>query len=331
MNTKNPRHASVSPVCVTGGTRNVPGTGLASATGPVTIPMNNDYLFRALLQRNNRVLKGLICSLLYLDAGEVLTVSIVNPIELGKTIDNRDFFLDIKVLMNNQAYINLEMQVINEHNWTDRSLSYLCRSFDHLEHGQDYRYAKPTIQIGLLNFTLFPENPEFYATYQFLNVKNHMLYSDKLRLSVVDLTRTDLATGEDKSYHIDYWASLFKSTTWEEIKMLAQKDDVISEASNTIYQLTQEEKIRLQCEAREDYYRRQNYVEEEFARKEAALAEKDAEIAAKDAILAEKDASLAEKDTSLAEKDASLAEKDAEIIRLKKLLSEREGLSQDNE
>lgn len=144
-----------------------------------------------------------------------------------------------------------------------------------------------------------------------------MLYSDKLRLSVVDLTRTDLATGEDKSYHIDYWASLFKSTTWEEIKMLAQKDDVISEASNTIYQLTQEEKIRLQCEAREDYYRRQNYVEEEFARKEAALAEKDAEIAAKDAILAEK--------------DASLAEKDAEIIRLKKLLSEREGLSQGNE
>ncbi|MCM1540756.1 MAG: PD-(D/E)XK nuclease family transposase, partial [Blautia sp.] len=221
----------------------------------------------------------------------------------------RDFFLDVKVLMNDQTYINLEMQVINEHNWTDRSLSYLCRSFDHLEHGQDYRYAKPTIQIGLLNFTLFPENPEFYATYQFLNVKNHMPYSDKLRLSVLDLTRIDLATGEDKSYHIDYWASLFKSTTWEEIKMLAQKDDLINDASNTIYQLTQEEKVRLQCEAREDYYRRQNYVEEELARKEAALADKDAEIAKKDA--------------EIADKDAEIADKDAEIARLKRLLSEK--------
>lgn len=209
--------------------------------------------------------------------------------------------------MNNQTYINLEMQVINEHNWTDRSLSYLCRSFDHLEHNQDYRYVKPTIQIGLLNFTLFPEDPEFYATYQFLNVKNHMLYSDKLRLSVLDLTRIDLATEEDKSYHIDYWASLFKSTTWEEIKMLAQKDDVINDASSTIYQLTQEEKVRLQCEAREDYYRRQNYVEEEFARKEAAIAEKDAAIAEKNAVLAER--------------DAEIAEKDSEIARLKKLLS----------
>jgi len=37
---------------------------LDSATGPVTIPMTNDYLFRALLQRNNNVLKGLLCSLL---------------------------------------------------------------------------------------------------------------------------------------------------------------------------------------------------------------------------------------------------------------------------
>lgn len=83
--------------------------------------------------------------------------------------------------------------------------------------------------------------------------------------------------------------------------MLAQKDDVIKDASHTIYQLTQEEKIRLQCEAREDYYRRQNYVEEEFARKDAALAEKD---------------------TIIAEKDAALAEKDAEIDQLKKFLSE---------
>ena len=71
--------------------------------------------------------------------------------------------------------------------------------------------------------------------------------------------------------------------------MLAQKDDYINDASNTIYQLTQEEKIRLQCEAREDYYRRQNYVEEEFARKEVALAEKDAEIARLKELLLEKE------------------------------------------
>lgn len=33
-----------------------------SATGPVPIRLSNDYLFRALLQRSNSTLKGLICS-----------------------------------------------------------------------------------------------------------------------------------------------------------------------------------------------------------------------------------------------------------------------------
>lgn len=37
---------------------------------------------------------------------------------------------------------------------------------------------------------------------------------------MLNLSRIDLATVEDKQYHIDYWASLFKATTWEEIKML---------------------------------------------------------------------------------------------------------------
>ena len=42
-----------------------------SATGPLAIPMTNDYLFRVLLQRNNYVLKGLICSLLHLSLSDI--------------------------------------------------------------------------------------------------------------------------------------------------------------------------------------------------------------------------------------------------------------------
>ena len=106
--------------------------------------------------------------------------------------------------MNNSTIINLEMQILNIGNWPERSLSYLCRSFDQLYKGQDYAETKPVIHIGILDFTLFPEHPEFYATYQLLSVKNHAIYSDKLRLSVLDLTHIDMATEEDKFYQIDF-------------------------------------------------------------------------------------------------------------------------------
>ena len=247
-------------------------------TGPLTIPMTNDYLFRALLQQNNKVLKGLISSLLHLSLDEIISVEITNPIELGKSIDAKDFFLDIKVLLNSDTVINLEMQVINEHNWPERSLSYLCRSFDGLNRGENYLEAKPVIQISLLDFTLFPEYPEFYAKYQFLNVKNCIKYSDKLRLHVLDLTRIDIATKEDRQYQIDYWAALFKATTWEELKMLAEKNESIAEATETVYKLSEEEKIRLQCEAREDYYRRQRDAEILRERQERRMKEQERQM-----------------------------------------------------
>ena len=97
-------------------------TSLDEATGPVQIPMTNDYLFRALLQKNNHVLKGLICSLLHLKLDAVISVEILNPIVLGEQIDNKDFIMDIRCLLNDNTIINLEMQVVNQRNWPDRSL-----------------------------------------------------------------------------------------------------------------------------------------------------------------------------------------------------------------
>lgn len=249
-------------------------------SGALAIPMTNDYLFRALLQRNNEVLKGLICALLHLTPEEVYSVEITNPIELGTSVTDKTFILDIKVILNNLTILNLELQVINQHNWTERSLSYLCRDFDTLKSGENYRNVRPVIQVGLLNFTLFPECPEFYATYQLLNVKNYSLYSDKIRLSVLDLTHIDLATEEDKSYQLNYWASLFKATTWEELNMLAQNNKYIEEASATVYQLSQEERIRLECEAREDYYRTQLGMQQMLDEKDAALEAQAAQIEA---------------------------------------------------
>ena len=93
---------------------------------------------------------------------------LTNPIILGISIDDKTFFLDIAITLNDDALINLEMQVLNKYNWPERSLSYLCRSFDQLNTGDYYQSTKPAIQIGLLDFTLFPEHPEFYATYKLM-------------------------------------------------------------------------------------------------------------------------------------------------------------------
>ena len=114
-----------------------------NATGKIDYTMTNDYMFRAVLQENKKVLTGLICSLLHLKRSDVKTILILNPIELGKAINDKTYVLDIKILLNNALVINLEMQVLRQDFWTDRSLLYLCRAFDNLEKGNDYTAIKP--------------------------------------------------------------------------------------------------------------------------------------------------------------------------------------------
>lgn len=155
-------------------------------------------------------------------------------------------------MLNNRTLINLEMQITNRLNWEARSVLYLCRSYDQLNHGQDYAEIKPTVHVGFRDFTLFQECPEFYATYKLINVKNHNIYSDNLTLCVVDLTKIDLATQEDMHYQIDCWAALFKAETWEEIRMLASKNEYIKEAAETIFKFNTDAQIRKQCLDREE-------------------------------------------------------------------------------
>ena len=243
------------------------GPDLSYLDRDLPVHMTNNYLFRAIMQENNHVLKALVCSLLHLDKANVSDVLIQNPIELGRHVDEKDFFLDIKLLLDSRMVVNLELQVINERNWVERSQCYLCRSFDSLNRGESYKDVLPAVQIGILNYTLFPDAPEFYATYRLMNIKSHKIYDDKLRLSVLDLKHIELTTEEDKAYQVDCWARLFKATTWKEMKDLAEHDSIFSEAVRTAVVLSGDEKIRLQCEAREDYYRRtgwkDNYIEQQ--------------------------------------------------------------------
>ncbi|MDE5931243.1 MAG: PD-(D/E)XK nuclease family transposase, partial [Lachnospiraceae bacterium] len=177
----------------------------------------------------------------------------------------------------------------------------------------------------------------FYATYQLLNVKNYTKYSDKLCLSVLDLTQRKLATEEDRLYQIDDWATLFKATTWEDLKMLAENNSVIAEASATVYKLSQDEKVRLQCEAREDYYRHQASIQYEMDRRDAILKEQNAKIEERNATIEEQDARIEERNAKIealtietedltAKLESAITEKQTLLAEKKQWALEREQL-----
>ena len=75
--------------------------------------------------------------------------------------------------------------------------------------------------------------------------------------------------------------------------MLAENNEYLKEATETVYEISQEEQIRMQCEAREDYNRRMLGIGRLLAKQTRELKEQAEIIAEKDSALAEKDAIIA--------------------------------------
>jgi len=312
-------------------------TSLQDATGTLEYRLTNDCMFHVVFQKNPKALLGLCASLLHMHPEEIRSVEVLNPLEFKKMPTDKAFVLDLKVMLNDDRILNFEVQVIDEKDWPERSLTYACRTFDQLQKGETYLDVKPVRQIGFLDYDLKDFTPEFYATYQLLNVKNHEIYSSKFALSVVNLNQIELATEEDRKYGIDHWARLFKATTWEAIKKMAQENEYISSAAETMFESSQDASMRIFMEGVEEANRIRRTQEKRMeeaaatiAKNEALIAENEATIARKEALIAEneatiarKEALIAEKEAAIVEKDEVIAKKDEEIARLKALLESK--------
>lgn len=230
-------------------------------TGKLAYRLTNDFMFKAVLQRNETALKGLLCALLDMDVGMIKSVRIMNPIESGRGIEDKLMMLDIKLEMNDSCIMDIEMQVMDEGNWPLRSLAYLSRSFDQLDKGESYQKIKETIHIGILDFTPegFPE--KLYLDYYFYNLDTAHKYSDKMSIRVLQLNRLGKKEDEAGMPELYHWAQLFKAETWEEMRMLSEKNAAIRECVVTYKELSEDEEAKMLAEAREDYYRRQKDME----------------------------------------------------------------------
>ena len=276
------------------------------AKGPLPYRMTNDYLFKAMLQESPRVLKELICSVLHLDKNRVHKASILNPIILGDSVDDKDIVLDVRVEFDNELGIDLEMQVANLQNWTERSVYYVCRNLTRLKKGGEYTEAIPSIHVGFLDYTLFSEHPAFTSCFRLMEEKEHYTYTNLIEIHVVDLTNIGLATENDKKYGTDKWAALFKATTWEELKMLAAKNPAIDEAVEVVYEVSEDEKIRQRIEAREDYMRTMADINRKLKEKDELLEQKDELLEQKDELLEQKDDELERSRIRIAQLEAEL-------------------------
>lgn len=314
---------------------------LSGRSGKLPFTLTNDCMFKIIFQTDEDILCALLCSLLDLKPSDIHSITITNPFVPGTVIQDKDTILDIRLILNDDRLINLEMQMKNEGNWPERSLCYLCRAFDNLEKGAPYSDVTPAHHIGILNFSLPHMQKQFYSHYYMTNETTQEIFSDKLRLSVLNLTQTALATEHDRQSGLTRWAAAFKATTWEEYQMLAEEDSLYQKISDALYLISENREIAEQCrrmQEAEARRKRWEKLEKDYSALEDAVSEQKSVLAEQKNVISEQKNVISEQENVISkqvnlisEQESVISEQESVISEQKSVISEKENVISEKE
>ena len=128
-----------------------------------------------------------------------------------------------------------------------------------------------------------------------------------MKLNVLYLNKTDIATKEDIDNDLVYWAEIFKATTWEELKKICLKNDTFKEVAQVMYKSNVQSQEKTIMEAHEKYMLDKRTLEHELQESKEELA-----------LLADENAALTAENSTLSIEVSSLTTSNAKLLALLK-------------
>ncbi len=216
-----------------------------------------DFAFKEVMMNENARV-GFLSAVLKLKPADVKKTQILNTYLRKEHEDDKQGILDVRVSLNNDTEIDIEIQLSELRVWADRSLFYLSKMYtEQIKPGQAYNIFKRCVSISILNFDLFQGQKDFYSCFHIREDTRNFLYTDKMEFHVIELTKLPQELKDDSS-DILLWAKFINAEREEEFDMLATKNTYIKSAYDTLQVISQDNEKRMEYEAREKAIRDYN-------------------------------------------------------------------------
>ena len=122
------------------------------------LPLTSDYVFKRIFgqEDSKSALKDFLESILDV---KIKDIEINNP-EIPKNYyDSKFALLDLRVTLNTEVVVDVEMQMQNQHNMQQRSPFYMANNYaNSIKEGEPYINCKKSIGINILNFNYYKRN-----------------------------------------------------------------------------------------------------------------------------------------------------------------------------
>ena len=121
----------------------------------------------------------------------IMDVQYENTELVKEESDGKTSRLDVLVSTSSGERINVEIQLVDQHDMPERVLYYWSKLFSSsLASGEDYRKLTPTIMISILNYPLFPRETEnFHNIFHLSEDTEHFIWSPHLEFHSIDLSK----------------------------------------------------------------------------------------------------------------------------------------------
>ena len=209
-----------------------------------------DFAFKEIMT-DEKARTGFLAAVLKINPEDIKETQILNTNLRKEHEDDKQGILDVRLLLNNDSEIDIEIQLSQIKVWAERSLFYLAKMYtDQIAPGQSYKVFKKCINISILDFELFPDEIEFYSCFHIREDTRGFVYTDKMAFHLIELPKLPKELKEDSS-DIELWAKFINAERKEEFDMLAQKNPYIESAYERLQVISQDRQKRLEYEARE--------------------------------------------------------------------------------
>lgn len=200
------------------------------------LPPKSDVAFKELM-RNEMVCKYFISDVLGIPLEEIREVRLENTFLSRRSRREKQGILDVRVLLNNNCRINIELQVREVPAWDKRSLFYLSKMYAEEAHaGEDYSPLKKCIVICILGFK-WNDSPSYHKVYYLKDEEGH-LYSDQFEMHVIELGKE--LTGD----RLDDWIRLFRVENIGELQTIQSSNPGVMEAVKEVMKMNMGRRFR---------------------------------------------------------------------------------------
>ncbi len=173
-------------------------------------------------------------------------LTLLNPYNDKTHSSDKGTILDIKAKDDQGCWYNIEMQMTDQVDYSQRALYYWSKLYSQqLKEGEDFSKLTKTISIHVLNFNHFDEI-DYHNVYHILHAKTHRRCFEHLELHFIELKKFD----KDLSHlttPLDRWTTfLNKAEQWERnfVPKELSSDPAITKAAHILDTLSLDEKER---------------------------------------------------------------------------------------